>query len=149
MLPSLKPQADVDYLWEHLDDIDIFESDHAPHTHEEKKEGANGVPGLETTLPLLLKAEAEGKITLEQIIEKCHTRPAQIFGIQTDETTYVEVDQTPYVIKNSELKTKCGWSPFDGWEVPARVSKVVIRGETVYENGEVVARPGSSLVIAQ
>ncbi len=147
MLPSLKPQADQDYLWKNLDYIDIFESDHAPHTKEEKEAGAHGVPGLETTLPLLLKAEAEGKITREQIIDKCHTTPARIFGIPTDENTYVEVDMTPTTIKNSELKTKCGWSPFDGWEVPGKVCKVVLRGETVYENGEVIAEPGSGKVL--
>ncbi len=149
MLPSLKTDEDQQYLWDNLDDIDIFESDHAPHTHEEKAEGAHGVPGLETTLPLLLKAEAEGKITREQIIEKCHTNPAKIFGIATDDNTYVEVDMTPTTIKNENLKTKCGWSPFDGWEVPGSVSKVVLRGETVFENGEVVAEPGSGKVIGQ
>ena len=149
MLPSLKPQADVDYLWEHMDDIDIFESDHAPHTHEEKMEGANGVPGLETTLPLLLLAESEGKITMEQIIDKCYTKPAALFDIPTDDSTYVEVDMTPSTIKNSELKTKCGWTPFDGWEVPGKVSKVVLRGETVYENGEVLAKAGSGRVLGE
>jgi dihydroorotase-like cyclic amidohydrolase len=147
MLPSLKPQADQDYLWQNLDYIDIFESDHAPHAREEKQEGAHGVPGLETTLPLLLKAEAEGKITREQIIDKCFTKPAELFNIPTDDDTYVEVDMTPTTIKNEELKTKCGWSPFDGWEVPGKVSKVVLRGETVYENGEVLAQPGSGRVL--
>lgn len=147
MLPSLKTLEDQKYLWDNLDYIDIFESDHAPHTKEEKQQGAHGVPGLETTLPLLLKAAAEGKITREQIIEKCHTNPARIFGIPTDEDTYVEVDMTPTTIKNSELKTKCGWSPFDGWEVPGQVSRVVLRGKAVYENGEVLAEPGSGRVI--
>jgi len=147
MLPTLKPQADVDYLWEHLDDIDLIESDHAPHTHEEKAEGANGVPGLETTLPLLLKAEEMGKITREKIIELCHSAPARIFGIPTDDETYVEIDMTPTTIKNADLKTKCGWSPFDGVEVPGKVSKVVLRGETVFENGEVLATPGNVRII--
>lgn len=149
MLPSLKPQADVDYLWEHLDDIDLIESDHAPHTHQEKEEGANGVPGLETTLPLLLKAESEGKITREKIIELCHSAPARIFGIPTDDDTYVEVDMTPTIIKNADLNTKCGWSPFDGVEVPGKVSKVVLRGETVYKNGQILAKPGSGRVLGE
>lgn len=147
MLPSLKSEQDQQYLWDNLDSIDVFESDHAPHTHEEKQAGAHGVPGLETTLPLLLKAEAEGRITMEQIIEKCHTNPAKIFNIPTDEDTYVEVEMTPTVIKNENLKTKCGWSPFDGWEVPGYVAKVVMRGATVYENGDVIAAPGSGKVI--
>ncbi|MGB4800399.1 MAG: dihydroorotase family protein [Candidatus Saccharimonadales bacterium] len=135
MKPPLKSQADQDFLWEHLDDIDIFESDHAPHTHVDKQAGAYGVPNLETTLPLLLMARAEGKITLEQIIDKCHTKPSEIFGLPTDDSTYIEVNMEPYVIRNTDLETKCGWSPWDGTEVPGRVCKVVLRDQTVYENG--------------
>lgn len=148
MKPPLKSQADVDFLWEHLDDIDIFESDHAPHTHADKQAGTFGVPNLETTLPLLLKARAEGKITLEQIINKCYTRPAEIFGLPTDRTTKVEVVMQPYVIKNENLFTKCGWSPFDGWEVPGRVSKVVLHGKTVFADGAILATPGSGRTLA-
>lgn len=131
-----------------MDDIDIFESDHAPHTHAEKAAGAHGVPGLETTLPLLLTAEKQGKITREQIIEKCHTAPARIFGLETSEDTYVEVEMSDYVIKNEDLHTKCGWSPFAGQTVSAKVTKTVLRGETVFEDGRVIAKPGSGRVIS-
>lgn len=147
MLPSLKTKADQEYLWDHLEDIDIFESDHAPHTHEEKKEGAHGVPGLETTLPLLLTAEKQGRITREQIIEKCFTKPAEIFNLKTDDDSYVEVSMEEYVIDNKDLKTKCGWSPFHGQKVTGKVLKTVIRGEVVYENGDIKTSPGSGKVI--
>ncbi len=149
MKPSLKSQDDVDYLWEHFGDIDVVESDHAPHTKDEKLSDnpPYGVPGLETTLPLLLLAVAQGKITNEDIIEKCHTNPARIFHVPVDDDTYVEVEMTPTVIKNENIKSKCGWTPFDGWEVPGYVSKVVLRGETVYENGEVLAELGSGKTI--
>lgn len=147
MLPSLKTRADQEYLWQHLDDIDIFESDHAPHTHEEKAAGAFGVPGLETTLPLLLTAEKQGKITREQIIDKCYTKPAAIFGIPTDDTTYIEVSMEEYMIDNAQLHTKCGWSPFHNQMVTGKVMKTVIRGETMYENGKVIAQPGSGKVL--
>lgn len=147
MLPSLKTREDQEYLWEHLDDIDIFESDHAPHTHEEKQAGAHGVPGLETTLPLLLTAMKQDKITLEQIIDKCHTAPARIFNLPTSDDTHVEVDMDEYEIKNEELKTKCGWSPFAGQKVYGKVTRVVLRGETVFENDTVLAAPGSGKVI--
>jgi carbamoyl-phosphate synthase/aspartate carbamoyltransferase/dihydroorotase len=149
MLPSLKTREDQEYLWEHLDDIDIFESDHAPHTRQEKEAGAHGVPGLETTLPLLLTAMKQGKITLEQIIDKCHTAPARIFGIPTDDTTSVEVDMSPYTINDENLQTKCGWSPFSGQEVYGRVTKVVLHGKTVYENSQIVAGPGDGKVITR
>ncbi|MBP9668077.1 amidohydrolase family protein [Candidatus Saccharibacteria bacterium] len=149
MKPPLKTKADQDFLWNNLDAIDIFESDHAPHTHADKQGGAFGVPNLETTLPLLLKARAEGKITLEQIIEKCHTTPAKLFNLPTSDDTYVEVTMTPYVIKNENLFTKCGWSPFDGWEMPGQVTKVVLRGQTAFENGQLLAKPGSAQVLTQ
>lgn len=147
MKPPLKTKEDQAFLWAHLDDIDIFESDHAPHTRQQKEEGAFGVPNLETTLPLLLKARQEGKITLEQIIDKCYTTPAKLFNLPTDESTHVEVTMQPYTIKNEDLLTRCGWSPFDGWEVPGKVTKVVLRGETVFENGQVLAAPGSGNVL--
>ncbi len=148
MKPPLKSQEDVDFLWSHLDDIDIIESDHAPHTKQQKEEGAFGVPNLETTLPLLLKARAEGKISLEQIIDKCHTKPAQLFNLPTDDSTHVEVTMKPYVINSNDLYTKCGWSPFDGWEVPGQVTKVVLHGKIVYKDGQVVAQPGTGDVVA-
>lgn len=147
MKPSLKTREDQEYLWEHLDDIDIFESDHAPHTHAEKQAGAHGVPGLETTLPLLLTAMKQGRITLEQIIDKCYTRPAEIFRLPTDENTYIEVDMSERIMTDEELLTKCGWSPFAGQTVIGKVVRTVIRGETVYENGKVLAQPGSGKVI--
>lgn len=147
MLPSLKTKVDQEYLWDHLDDIDIFESDHAPHTHEEKQAGAHGVPGLETTLPLLLTAYTQGKITLEQIIEKCHTNPATIFNIPTNDETYIEALMENYTIKDEDLLTKCGWSPFSGQTASGRVIKTVIDGITCFENGKIVVEPGTGNVI--
>lgn len=147
MLPSLKSQEDQDFLWENLDYIDIFESDHAPHTHKEKQEGAFGVPGLETTLPLLLTAQKQGRISIEQIIEKCHTNPAKIFNLPTDDTTYVEVEMKEYQITNEGLFTKCGWSPYAGMKVTGKVVKTVIRGKTMFDDGAVVASAGSGKVL--
>jgi carbamoyl-phosphate synthase/aspartate carbamoyltransferase/dihydroorotase len=147
MLPSLKTKSDQEYLWEHLDDIDIFESDHAPHTREQKEAGAHGIPGLETTLPLLLTAEKQGKITMEQIIDKCFTRPAEIFNLPTSDDTYIEVDMNEYEIKDDDLLTKCGWSPFSGQRVIGKVTRVYLRGQLVFDNGIVVAQPGSGRVL--
>lgn len=147
MRPTLKTREDQEYLWDHLDDIDIFESDHAPHTRADKEAGAFGVPGLETTLPLLLTAMKQGRITLEQIIEKCYTNPAKIFNLPTDESTYIEVDLVEYEITEDNLQTKCGWSPFAGQTVFGKVTKVYLRGELAYDNGTVVATPGTAKVL--
>lgn len=149
MRPFLKTQADQDFLWQHMDDIDIIESDHAPHTKAEK-DGPNppfGVPGLETTLPLMLTAEAEGRITRAQLVDRLHTNPARIFGITPDDDTHIEVSMEEYEIRDEDLLTKCGWSPFAGRKVIGKVRKVVLRGETVYENGKVLAKPGSGRVL--
>jgi dihydroorotase-like cyclic amidohydrolase len=150
MKPSLKSQADQDFLWQHLDAIDIIESDHAPHTIEEKagSPAPFGVPGLETTLSLMLTAERDGRITRRQLLDRLHHNPARIFNVPTDDTTKVTVIMDEYVIKNEDLKTKAGWSPFDGMTVVGRVQQVDLRGHTVYKDGKVVAQPGSGQILS-
>ena len=150
MKPYLKPQSDVDFLWANLDSIDIIESDHAPHTAEEKdsENPPFGVPGLETTLALMLTAERNRKLTREKLLDLLHFKPAQIFNIKTDPQTKVTVDMSEYEITNKDLKTKAGWTPFVGQRVVGRVVQVDLHGETVYRNGEVLAKPGSGCVIS-
>ncbi|HEX4775110.1 MAG TPA: amidohydrolase family protein [Candidatus Saccharimonadales bacterium] len=150
MKPFLKSQAEQDFLWDHLDYVDVIESDHAPHTKVEKNSDNPpfGVPGLETTLPLMLTAEAEGKLTRRQLLERLHYNPARIFNLLTDDATHIEVDMTEYEVKNEDLLTKAGWSPFAGRRVVGKVKKVVLRGQTVFENGRVLATPGSGRILA-
>lgn len=150
MKPVLGHKSDREYLWNHLDQIDIFESDHAPHALEEKISGKApyGVPNLETMLPLLLKAESEGKLTRDDLIDKLHTTPAKIISLNTEQNTYCEVEMIEYKVRNEELLTKCGWSPYAGWDVLGKVRKVFIRGKLVFENGKVVANPGSAKIIS-
>lgn len=147
MKPPLKSQADVDYLWEHMDDIDLIESDHAPHTRAEKVAGAYGVPGLETTLPLLLQAEREGKISRAQIIDKLHMVPANLFHIEISDDTYVELEPTEFEMSNENLQTKCGWTPYAGMTGYGKLARNVIRGVAVYENGSVKAQSATGQVI--
>lgn len=153
MKPVLKSQKDVDYLWKNLDMIDVIESDHAPHTLSEKKQTAfdaapYGVPGLETTLPLLLTAAHEGKITVHDIIRLCFENPSRIFTIQPNLNTFIRVDENErWTIKNENLFTKCKWSPFNDWEVRGRVKQVFIRGTKVFENDKIVIQPGFGEII--
>ncbi len=150
MKPYLKTQADVDFLWNNLDSIDLIESDHAPHTKEEKDSDNPpfGVPGLETTLPLLLTASSEGKLKVDDIKRLCHNNPAKIFNIPTDENTYIEVDETkPYTLNPKPLFTKCGWSPFQGKKVKGKVKTVYLRGEKVFDQGQILTKPGSGKII--
>ncbi|OGK37638.1 hypothetical protein A3F03_03775 [Candidatus Roizmanbacteria bacterium RIFCSPHIGHO2_12_FULL_41_11] len=149
MKPSLKSRRDVDYLWTHLRDIDVIESDHAPHTLAEKESDKPpfGVPGLETTLPLLLTAVSEDKLELKEIWRLCYDNPRQLLKLPDIKETYIEVDEKEeYEINDQELQTKCGWSPFSGEKVRGRVKRVYIRGEKVYENRALV-KPGWGTVL--
>lgn len=146
--PSLKSKSDVDFLWQHLNDIDIIESDHAPHTLEDKQKGAFGFPGLETTLPLLLTAAHQNKLTINDIIRLCHDTPAKIFGIMDHLNTYIEVDENEeWTIQNENLKTKCKWSPYNRWKVKGRVKRVFLRGTKVYEDDKILAEPGFGKIL--
>jgi len=151
MKPPLRPRKDVDFLWRSLKDIDVIESDHAPHTLSEKQSDNPpfGVPGLETTLPLLLTAYSEKRLTLDDVTRLCYENPSKIFGIKEPNNTYIEVDlNEEHIIQNKNLFTKCGWSPFNGWRVKGKVNKVFIRGKKVFENGKILASPGFGKVIS-
>src|SRR3989338_840267 len=129
------------YLWNKLKYVDVIESDHAPHIVKEKK-SVNppfGVPGLETTLPLLLTAVSEKKISIKRLIEMCFANPKKIFNIETDKNSFIEVDlNEEYIIDNKKLITKSGWSPFADWKVKGKVKKTIIRGVTVFENDKIL-----------
>lgn len=149
MKPYLKTKKDQEYLWKNLSQIDIIESDHAPHTQEEKESDSPpfGVPGLETTLPLLMQAESIGKIHFNQIISMLYTNPAKIFNIPVDKETTVEVDDGPFKISSKNLFTKSKWTPFDGMKVRGKVLRVFIRGKLVYSNGTILGMPGSGKIL--
>jgi carbamoyl-phosphate synthase/aspartate carbamoyltransferase/dihydroorotase len=152
MKPPLSSKKDQDFLWKNLSYIDVAESDHAPHTKEEKQSDSPpyGVPGLETTLPLLLTAVSEQRLTIEDIIRLCHKNPAKIFKIKTDPETKIEVDiHQSYIINPKSFFTKCHWSPFDGIKVKGKVKRVYIRGKKVFENGKILVEPGFGKVLTE
>jgi carbamoyl-phosphate synthase/aspartate carbamoyltransferase/dihydroorotase len=144
--PPLATPADRQALWDNLDVIDCFASDHAPHTAAEK-DGPNpppGFPGLETTLPLLLTALSEGRLTLVDIINRCVTNPQRIFSLPAQPDTWVEVDpDARYPIHAADLHTRCAWTPFEGMPVRGRVTRVVLRGQDAFRDGQLFAPPGS------
>jgi carbamoyl-phosphate synthase/aspartate carbamoyltransferase/dihydroorotase len=82
-------------------------------------------------------------LTVDQIIEKMHTNPIRIFNLTEQPETWVEVDgETSYEIHAADLHSRCGWTPFEGWQVRGRVKRVFLRGEDAYLDGEVLAEPG-------
>lgn len=148
--PRLATKSDVDALWQNLDVIDCFATDHAPHTLAEK-DGENpppGFPGLETALPLLLTAVQDGRLTVDDLLLRMVTNPRKIFGLPEQPETWTEVDdKAEYEIHATEMKSRCGWTPFEGWKVMGRVRRVVLRGQEAFRDGEVCLPPGSGLNI--
>jgi len=143
--PRLASVADQEALWANLDMIDVFATDHAPHTLNEK-DGENpppGFPGLETALPLLLTAVSENRITMEALIQKMFIKPKEIFRIPEQPETWVEVNiDEAWEIKAADQFSRCGWTPFEGRKVKGRVTRVVLRDREVFLNRQILAEPG-------
>lgn len=143
MKPPLGDQNDQDALWQGLNDgtIDIVETDHAPHTKEEKEKDppAFGVPGLETGVGLMFRAVKERRIKSHAIENLLYEMPRRIFNIPIQARTYVELDpDKPYIVPKRGFETKCDWSPFSGWKLYGKVEKVVLRGNILLDKGKIL-----------
>ncbi len=147
MKPELKTKADQRALWRAIRQgvVDIIESDHAPHTIAEKEAEmpAYGVPGLETTLPLMMQAVKDGRLPLQRACDMLSLNVQRIWRITPLPKTYTVVDtDASFVIERQNLHTLCGWSPFEGARVCGRVREVWIRGHKVYDGEAVLSPPG-------
>jgi carbamoyl-phosphate synthase / aspartate carbamoyltransferase / dihydroorotase len=143
--PRLATKEDVDALWANLEVIDCFATDHAPHTLAEKdgETPPPGFPGLETLLPLLLTAVSEGRLTLNQLVQKSVINPRKIFSLPEQPETWVEADENAaYELRAADMHSRCGWTPFEGWQVKGRVTRVVLRGREAFKDGKILVEPG-------
>ncbi|CAK1552080.1 unnamed protein product [Leptosia nina] len=143
--PVLCSPEDQEALWNNMDVIDIFATDHAPHSVEEKfsEKPPPGFPGLETILPLLLNAVHQGRLTMEDLINKFHRNPRKIFNLPEQPNTYVEVDMDyEWTIPDAMEFTKSKWTPFAGMHVCGSIHRVTLRGEIAYVEGQILVPPG-------
>ncbi|XP_050436300.1 CAD protein [Adelges cooleyi] len=143
--PIICTKEDQQALWDNLAYIDCIATDHAPHTLEEKlsDKAPPGFPGLETVVPLLLNAVKEGRLTIEDIVEKMYTNPMKILGLTPQPDTYIEVDMdTEWTIPSSTAYSKAKWTPFAGFRVCGSIHRVVLRGQVVCIEGKVLAEQG-------
>ena len=153
------PEKNVPGLWEGLTDgtIDIVATDHAPHTREEKEIGwtdgwkaHTGTPSTQFYLSMFLTAALEGRIAIERVVEACSTAPARIFGIEGKgdilpglHADLVLVDlETSYEIRDADVLSLTGWSPYAGRKVRGKPVRTIVRGRTVYLDGRVVGEKG-------
>ena len=94
-------------------------------------------------MPLLLTAVHEGRLTIDDIIERSTVNPRRIFHLTEQPETWIEVDEdAAYEIHAANQFTRCGWTPFEGWKVKGKVRKVVLRGRTAFEDGKILAEKG-------
>jgi len=153
MVPPLRTARDASWLWKSVvnGEIDAVASDHAPHTLEEKtKEGVwemkPGIPGLETTLPLLLTKRYRSEVTLGRLIEVLASGPSRIFGLLRKGRLAIGMDadltlvdpREQFRIDSSKFYSKARFSPFDGVECVGRPVLTMVAGRVVYDHGEVV-----------
>ena len=146
--PPLRGEEDRKALWKSFSRIPIIASDHAPHTLDDKEEGAAGIPGLETEVGLLLDAVNRGIISVFDIVEKMHDNPVKVFEIRGrdfkigGEVTFTVVDlQRKWTVKPEEFYTKAKWSPWEGKKLRGKVVMTVLRGGVVMEGDEVIEKP--------
>ena len=150
MNPPLRGSHDNEVLWQALLDgvIDFIATDHAPHTLEEKKQdypkSPSGMPGVETSLPLMLTAAAQGRCTVAQVVNWMSTAVASAYSIPNKgaiapgyDADLVLVDLNSHKkVQKEELATKCGWSPFEGWNLTGWPVTTIVGGEIAYHQGE-------------
>lgn len=144
--PMLATRADVDALRANLEIVDWFATDHAPHTLPEKESAAPppGYPGLETALALYLELVRQGLLSLDDLIKKCCENPRCLLNLPEQAETWIEVDpDAEWVARGAAMHTRAKWTPLEGRTMRGKVTRVVLRGETVFENDCVLAKPGS------
>ncbi len=136
--------------------VDVIGSDHAPHTREEKANAypasPSGMPGVQTLVPLLLDHVAQGHLTLQRFVDLTSHGPNRVFGMAAKgrlavgydaDLTLVDLAATR-TIDASWLKSRCGWSPFEGQKVTGWPIGTIIRGQVVmWDGGLVTAHSGA------
>ena len=150
MNPPLRATRDNEILWQALLDgvIDFIATDHAPHTLAEKAQvypnTPSGMPGVETSLPLMLTQAVQGRCTVAQVANWMSAAVAKAYKIPNKgkispgfdaDLVLVDLDNYRPVVRE-EMVTKCGWSPFEGWNLTGWPVVTVVGGKVAFEKGK-------------
>ncbi len=147
--PPIRKKEDREYLFSNLNDVDMVASDHAPHTWEEKMldvwEAEPGIPGLETTLPLLLNEVFTGNLEMKELVRLYSLNSAKRFGLYPERGIIkvgsygdlVLIDpKKEHKIKSSKFESMAKYTPFEGRTVKGEVVCTFVNGEIAYHDGE-------------
>ena len=149
MKPELREKSDNEFLWEAINrgEIDTIGTDHAPHLISEKlKKITFGMPGVETSLALMINAFNEGKISLEMIQKLMCENPAKIMKIEKRgkleegffaDIIVVDTQKEWIVAVDDTIESKCGWTPYENWKLKGKNTLTIVNGEIVYKNGKI------------
>ncbi len=138
--------------------IDMVNSDHCPYPRSEKEAGLKdiwrapfGIPGVETAIAILLDGVAAGKWTLSRVAEVRSEKPAMIYGL-VEQKGFLRVGNDADLIfvdmkrkrrlEDSQILSKCGWTPYHGKETAGDVVLTMVRGKVVMSDGKVIGEPG-------
>ncbi len=155
MNPPLRDKSHYDRLWYGVKNNfnDTIGSDHAPHLKKNKdKEYPNspsGMPGVQTLMPVMLNHVNDGKLSLNQLIGFVCENPVKIFGIKNKgfikegfDADFTVVDMNKKIlIKNENVESKCGWSPFNGYKFKGTPVATIINGEIKMQDGKIIGDP--------
>ena len=155
--PPLRSKSDREFLWKALESgwVDCIASEHTPHTKEEKElgvwEAPPGMPSLETMLPLLFYKG----LPLADIVRMTSENPARIFKVKNkgkialgyDADLVILNPKREWIVKSDELKTKCGWSAFESWTLKGKPEITILRGNSIYKNGEITDKVGRKVSV--
>ncbi|MBU0998910.1 dihydroorotase [Patescibacteria group bacterium] len=147
--PPLRTREDRNYLIKALLEgtIDFIATDHAPHTEDEKLKGTSGTPQLDTYGPFVTWLIKEHNFTPADILRVSSYNPGNFIN-QFTEGKYGKIEEgyvgsltildlnKPIMITKDELKTKCGWSAFEGITFPGRVTMTIIKGKVYAKQNE-------------
>lgn len=155
MNPPIRTMEHKEGIWEGVlnGTVDVLGSDHAPHLRSEKDRGypntPSGMPGVQTIVPLMLNYVAQGKISDSDLVRLMCERPSELFslnkghikkGFDADFTIVRKND--PWVIKDSDQASKCGWTPFNDMEMNTKIVSTIVGGQVVMKDGKLLKRAG-------
>ena len=159
--PPIRSRTEVDRLWECVlaGKVDTIASDHSPCTWEEKEPGLDniwkawgGVSGVQTTLPVMLTEGVHKRgLALTDLVRMLSTNPARLFGLYPQKGTLLPGADADLVIidldrewrlEEDDLFYKNKHSPYIGYTFKGAVERTMVRGVTVYQNGQIMVPPG-------
>ncbi len=149
--PAVKTANDRDAILKAVLDghIDVIATDHAPHTLEEKSQpylqAPSGGPLVQHALQALLDMVKQGKLTLEQMVQKTAHNTATLFQIEQRgfiregywaDLVLVDLNK-PYTVTKENILSKCGWSPFENHTFTSTIEHTLVSGLLAYTNGQI------------